>query len=168
MSEDTEKLYDVLKDFAEFGLRADTNPTMTIDTTDAHAVHNFFVDYLKRLNQQTMIRAKSALIPVKEMHVGVRQEVQEFAMMMESVLRKHDEAKGHWGDAKTVDLVNKFQEEVREVCEEFFSTDKMYHVRMANETVDVANMCMMMWNNLKNEVTNTAALREHYAEHPDN
>ena len=73
----------------------------------------------------------------------VRPEIIDFAEKMETVMREHDEKKGDsWKKCDVKQLDNKLCEEFREWDE----TNKCSN----EELVDIANMCMMLWNRLEN------------------
>ena len=72
----------------------------------------------------------------------VRKEIVEFTDEMERVMSKHDKKKGDsWKSCDVRHLDNKLCEEFREWDE----TNKCSN----EELVDIANMCMMLWNRLK-------------------
>jgi len=92
----------------------------------------------------------------------VRPAVQRFAEDMERVLRKHDKTKGVNGweksDCTFGFLVDKFDEEVEEVVTELqlcgFSSEtgkNTYTKEVKKELVDVANICMMLCEKMKEE-----------------
>jgi len=71
----------------------------------------------------------------------IRTELQNFAEAMEQKMRKHD---GDWADSwKTCEvnlLQTKLFDEIQEYCKDNSKED---------ELVDIANMCMMIWNRTK-------------------
>ena len=81
---------------------------------------------------------------------GVRQEVMEFAILMEDVLRDND-WKGGWNKMSIGDLIVRAQQELDEVKEAglayniLFSDGKM---QLKRECADVANFMMMVVDNI--------------------
>jgi NTP pyrophosphatase (non-canonical NTP hydrolase) len=79
--------------------------------------------------------------------VELRPEVLAFAQSMEQVLRENDH-KGGWkgNDQKNrVYLMRRLYEELREVEVALQDADDS---QTRHELVDVANFCMMLWDNL--------------------
>jgi hypothetical protein len=84
-----------------------------------------------------------------------REEVQEFACLMEKILRKNDH-KGTWKDCDLSYLLNRLLEEVKELDNEVrpvlhidpfvFPFPRENHLRIAREAADVANFAMMLWD----------------------
>ena len=64
-------------------------------------------------------------------------DVWMFAMSMQATMRKHQKKKGDsWKDCDIVYLENKLVEEIEEYQKDY----------EPHELVDIANMCMMLWN----------------------
>lgn len=84
-----------------------------------------------------------------------RQEVKDFAVLMEQKLRKNDHKK-HWKNCNQEYLLTRLDEEVKELhdCFFFYSPgelnflmDGQHEDRIPGEAVDVANFAMMLWDN---------------------
>ena len=72
-----------------------------------------------------------------------RAEVKCFAVLMEHVLRRHDDAKGEsWRKMSLDDLAVRVQEEVQELL--FAIETGSPYETMVTESVDVANFCMFI------------------------
>ena len=68
--------------------------------------------------------------------IDVRDDLKDFCLAMEAKLREHDAEKGNsWKDVPIDYLREKFKEEF----DECGGVDK-------SEFVDMANICMMLWN----------------------
>jgi len=96
----------------------------------------------------------------------MRDEVAEFGLAMEKVLQKYDGEKGEngWADSRPSWLELKLIEEVaeyfkareldpldfiRNFCAAFINAYKANNEK--EEIIDVANVCMMIWDNLRKE-----------------
>ncbi len=75
-----------------------------------------------------------------------RQEVKDFACMMEKVLREND-YKGGWKCCTNNYLEHRMQDEVNEVVNIHPTISKTRAKQYCKETVDVANFAMMIWDN---------------------
>lgn len=93
----------------------------------------------------------------KDPILGLRNPLREFVMQMEYKLREHDAEKGEvgWcGDSPTF-LLKRVREELQEA--EIVASEVNLD-RLEQEVVDVANMCMMVWdvlNERKKHATST-------------
>jgi len=77
----------------------------------------------------------------------MREDLEEFILEMEKVLAKHDEQKGNsWKTCDIKFLENKLIEEFEEWKNQPKRTGK------GDETVDIANVCMMLWHRYFPEV----------------
>ena len=77
----------------------------------------------------------------------IRPTVMQFAEAMEKKLRQHDEEKGGWEDCDFPFLFDKLEEEhdeVTNIIEKDFKNN-----RFPGELVDLANVCMMIWDKIK-------------------
>ena len=73
-----------------------------------------------------------------EYKVNVRPELYDFVIAMEKKLQEREEKYGEsWKHMSIVDLEDKLQEEINEFDEAIDSWP---------ELVDIANVCMMLWN----------------------
>ena len=79
--------------------------------------------------------------------LGIRPEVMRFAQAMELVLRKND-YKGGWKDMGDYKLLERAYEELEECRIEMRSLKSGSMRRASREMVDVANFCMMFFDNL--------------------
>jgi hypothetical protein len=88
----------------------------------------------------------------------IRDDLVKFVFDMEKVLRRHDIIKGHTDDLNINDfeyLFEKLIEEYREVKLEIANINKfVFDFRfinrpIMNELIDLANVCMMLWNVLR-------------------
>lgn len=82
----------------------------------------------------------------------MRKSVRIFADEMERVLKEND-YKGGWQDCLDRYLFQKLNEEVREVEREYWRGDERHAFRgdakkLRKELVDVANVCMMLHENI--------------------
>lgn len=77
---------------------------------------------------------------------GIRPEVIAFAKLMEETLRKND-YKGHWKDCSFTYLFEKLDEE-REELDREVSRQRSNYDRIIAESVDEANILMMICGNL--------------------
>lgn len=75
----------------------------------------------------------------------IRNEVKDFAKAMESKLKKNDH-KVHWSNCNNLYLLSRLREELEELLEAYEKNDA--HGIM-DETVDVANISMMIHDNTK-------------------
>lgn len=81
-----------------------------------------------------------------------RTEVLIFSEAMERVLRKNDH-KGGWGEMSLGEIFDRVQEEFQEAEDAWESVKKREHYeKVSEELVDVANFCMMFYNNLHPEL----------------
>lgn len=77
----------------------------------------------------------------------IRPEIMEFAEAMELTMRKHDAKKGDsWKDCTISFLGRKLQEEYNETEHEFYNLLFSSSNNLKSESVDLANVCMMIWN----------------------
>jgi hypothetical protein len=77
----------------------------------------------------------------------MREDLEEFVLEMEKVLAKHDKNKGDsWKDCDIKFLENKLKEEF----DEWNSLDNRH--KKGDETIDIANICMMLWHRYYPEV----------------
>jgi len=80
-----------------------------------------------------------------------RKEVARFAEAMEAVLRKHDD-KGGWENCGLAWLIDRAQEELNEAKEKWDAKNfKGDYDAVATELIDVANFCMMFYDNVQND-----------------
>jgi hypothetical protein len=91
----------------------------------------------------------------REKVLDCRQEVKDFAVLMEQKLRKNDH-KTHWKNCNQEYLLTRLDEEVKELrdcffiyspCDMNFLMDGQHEDRIPDEAVDVANFAMMLWDN---------------------
>lgn len=80
------------------------------------------------------------------MSIELRPEVQAFAEAMEAVLREHDDEKNGWEDCSPESLFLHLKDEVSDLEEEL---DWCKPEEAMHEAVDVANMAMMVWDNIR-------------------
>ena len=80
---------------------------------------------------------------------GIRPSVIRFAMAKELVLRNNDHKSG-WDAIGFYRIVERIEEEIGEVHEELDSIKSGSMRRASKEVVDVANFCMMFFDNLYN------------------
>lgn len=78
--------------------------------------------------------------------LGCRQEVKDFAVLMEQKLRKNDH-KSHWSKESFTYLFQRLDEEMRELNQAVASAKTDYS-RITDEAVDVANFLMMIVDNM--------------------
>jgi NTP pyrophosphatase (non-canonical NTP hydrolase) len=80
----------------------------------------------------------------------IRPAVSKFADEMERVLLKHDDEKGErgWENETVRWMVEKLREETDEVCRAFDNCDPE---EISRESIDVANVAMMLWSLCGNE-----------------
>ena len=85
----------------------------------------------------------------------VRKEILDFVEEMERVMRKHDPKKGDsWKNCPMSFLFDKLKEEYREIPK-INSIDADFGLKIERqdeiikEVIDVANICMMIWNRLR-------------------
>ena len=83
----------------------------------------------------------------RERVLGVRPSVMRFAMAMELVLRKNDH-KGGWSDIGYYKLLERAYDELEECRREMRESKSGGMRRASREMVDVANFCMMFFDNL--------------------
>lgn len=75
----------------------------------------------------------------------IRDEVLDFAVLMEAVLRRHDKKKGtDWGDDECY-FLSRLQEETKELENQIYNNGgTAWNEQAALEAVDVANFAMMI------------------------
>lgn len=97
------------------------------------------------LSEAGAMRAIVKLV-LEQTGMFVRDPVYQFAMDMESTLRKHDSRKGFdgWVDESLDYLMDKLEEEVGEVRARLNEPIKD-PTGIRNEAIDVANLAMMIW-----------------------
>ena len=78
----------------------------------------------------------------------IRKEVQKFAEEMERVLRANDH-KGGWKDMSDEQIYHRIKEELQELEET--SITNIFTWNAKKECVDVANFCMMLFDNLQDK-----------------
>ena len=83
----------------------------------------------------------------REKVLECRQEVQDFAVLMEQKLRKNDH-KNHWSKESFTYLFSRLDEEMTELNQAVASA-KTDYTRITDEAIDVANFLMMIVDNLK-------------------
>jgi NTP pyrophosphatase (non-canonical NTP hydrolase) len=82
----------------------------------------------------------------------VRPEVMMFAKEMERVLKKNDH-KGGWEEMSLGSIFDRLQEEMDEAEHAWDTVKKREHYeKVSDELIDVANFCMMFWDNLHPEL----------------
>jgi len=82
--------------------------------------------------------------------ISMRPEIWDFAIEMENVMKKHDATKrDSWKICSMNYLFTKLLEEIDELKLER-ELNKVNNFRY-KELVDVANMCMMIWNKSRGE-----------------
>ena len=79
----------------------------------------------------------------------MRNEVREFAVLMERILQDNDH-KGGWQDMTPEEVLERINEEVGELETEVFKLS-IDPDRIVREAVDVANFCMMLVDNVRRE-----------------
>jgi NTP pyrophosphatase (non-canonical NTP hydrolase) len=77
----------------------------------------------------------------------IRPEVLAFAQAMENVLRQND-YKGGWKDNDRKNIVYLMRRLYQEIGEVEVALQDEDNVQTRRELVDVANFCMMLWDNL--------------------
>jgi NTP pyrophosphatase (non-canonical NTP hydrolase) len=106
-------------------------------------------------------RLQEALDRLAAHEKAIRPEVRKFAEAMEEVLKENDH-KGGWDDVDPGELSEKLAEEVREVQDEiarfrewgsttFMGLEGGNRRALERELIDVANVCMMLCENLEVE-----------------
>ncbi len=84
-------------------------------------------------------------------HPEPRKEVMRFAEAMEDVLRRHDD-KGGWENCGLAWLIERAQGELNEAKEKWDAKNfRGDYDGVATELIDVANFCMMFYDNLQND-----------------
>ena len=79
-----------------------------------------------------------------EKKIEIRKEIMEFAEEMERIMNKHDINKSDsWKTCDEGFLWKKLREEWKELDDCYSDESK------SKEFIDVANVCMMLWNRLK-------------------
>ena len=78
--------------------------------------------------------------PVSMTINNCRQEVKDFAVAMEEVLRKNDH-KIHWSKVSTLELYSYFGKNVSKLNDNIGGLDNLCH-----NCVDIANYAMMLWD----------------------
>lgn len=90
-----------------------------------------------------------ATVPKMEISVSLeaRGSVLLFAKEMERVLKENDEEKGEfgWEFSSIFDLVDQLVTEHKEAIGSFCNCDPE---SLKKEVIDIANFCMMIWDNL--------------------
>ena len=76
----------------------------------------------------------------------IRPSVMQFAIAMEDTLRKHDGSKDGWENCGFGWLIERAQQELDEADRDY-DNNSGYHVSTALEMIDVANFCMMFYDN---------------------
>jgi NTP pyrophosphatase (non-canonical NTP hydrolase) len=126
-----------------------------------HAVGTIkqLAEYTKFDNSGRLVRVDALNLPCLDCgEIEIRLEVKNFAIEMERILRENDH-KDHWKDCSSEYLVEKLREEIRELIKaingynrdqrtEIYTKEEINLIRY--ETVDVANVVMMLWDNMKN------------------
>jgi hypothetical protein len=94
-----------------------------------------------------------------ECDLRIRKSLEGFVQEMERVLRTHDDEKTGWEEMPPDKVLGKIAEEYREVEWAFVHyvnkpesiSDETRRENLMYECVDLANACMMMWDNLERE-----------------
>jgi hypothetical protein len=77
----------------------------------------------------------------------IRPEIMRFAEIMETKMAQNDEWKGDsWKDLHYKDIHERIEDEWKEYLEAEHKELKEY---MQDELIDIANFCMMGWNNME-------------------
>lgn len=93
--------------------------------------------------------AQEALSSTSETAVQLRPAVQQFAEYMEKVL-KHNDHKGGWNECTDDYLLDRLQEEVKELISAVRGRKaRNPELRIRNEAADVANFAMMIADNAR-------------------
>lgn len=98
----------------------------------------------------------------KSVGIEMREPLRVFAYEMERVLRLHDDHKVGWDDMRPYELLDKIQEEYGELKRAFDKYEGLRYYKperkdsnermkadLMHDCLDLANICMMMWDNLK-------------------
>lgn len=87
--------------------------------------------------------------------LNVRKCILEFAISMEEKLQKHDEdyGKNGWKKSNYLFLVNRIEDELRELIEYLISKEntKENREKIKEECADIANFAMMIHDNANQE-----------------
>lgn len=89
----------------------------------------------------------------------MRRPLEDFAQEMKRVLRTHDDEKTGWEEMPPDKILNKIIEEYDELreahvhyrCNPGLIISETGRQNLMHECIDLANACMMMWDNLERE-----------------
>jgi NTP pyrophosphatase (non-canonical NTP hydrolase) len=125
---------------------------VVLDETGLHDAEKISFEISEQKYNGCVSCASHSSVKSSDVLEELRPSVLRFAQAMEQVLKKHDDRDG-WKDCGLYWLLDRIHEELKEADEKWDGKNfRGDYNAISEELIDVANFCMMFWDNTHPEL----------------